>query len=101
MLTAGVDVQLTEKYLVISDPLRRLEIAAEWFRVAYRMNKDPRQNPHLYRQLAEMKRQIEALETELQGDGPVKRNWGSTIIRTKTYAKPVFEWNWPRFSLWT
>jgi hypothetical protein len=54
--------------------LRRLEIAAEWFRVAYRMNKDPRQNPHLYRQLAEMKRQIEALETELQGDGPVKRN---------------------------
>jgi hypothetical protein len=25
-------------------------------------------------QLAEMKRQIEALETELQGDGPVKRN---------------------------
>jgi hypothetical protein len=34
----GVDVQLTEKYLVISDPLieplRRLEIAAEWFRVA-------------------------------------------------------------------
>jgi hypothetical protein len=37
------------------------------------MNKDPRQNPHLYRQLAEMKRQIEALETELQGDGPVKR----------------------------
>ena len=78
MLTAGVDVQLTEKYLVISDPLieplRRLEIAAEWFRVAYRMNKDPRQNTHLYRQLAEMKRQIEALETELQGDGPVKRN---------------------------
>jgi hypothetical protein len=74
LLTAGVDVQLTEKYLVISDPLRRLEIAAEWFRVAYRMNKDPRQNPHLYRQLAEMKRQIEALETELQGDGPVKRN---------------------------
>ncbi len=78
MLTAGVDVQLTEKYLVISDPLidplRRLEIAAEWFRVAYRMNKDPRQNPHLYRQLAEMKRQIEALETELQGDGPVKEN---------------------------
>ena len=74
MLTAGVDVQLTEKYLVISDPLRRLEIAAEWFRVAYRMNKDPRQNPHVYRQLAEMKRQIEALETELQGDGPVKRN---------------------------
>jgi hypothetical protein len=68
LLTAGVDVQLTEKYLVISDPLidslRRLEIAAEWFRVAYRMNKDPRQNPHLYRQLAEMKRQIEALETE-------------------------------------
>jgi len=61
LLTAGVDVQLTEKYLVISDPLRRLEIAAEWFRVAYRMNKDPRQNPHLYRQLAEMKRQIEAL----------------------------------------
>jgi len=50
LLTAGVDVQLTEKYLVISDPLidplRRLEIA----------------------------RQIEALETELQGDGPVKRN---------------------------
>jgi FMN reductase len=41
---------------------------------SYRMNKDPRQNPHLYRQLAEMKRQIEALETELQGDGPVKRN---------------------------
>jgi hypothetical protein len=82
LLTAGVDVQLTEKYLVISDPLldplldplRRLEIAAEWFRVAYRMNKDPRQNPHLYRQLAEMKRQIDALETELQGDGPVKRN---------------------------
>ena len=74
MLTAGVDVQLTEKYLVISDPLRRLEIAAEWFRVAYRMNKDPHQNPRLYRQLAEMKRQIEALETELQGDGPVKRN---------------------------
>jgi hypothetical protein len=74
LLTAGIDVQLTEKYLVISDPLRRLEIAAEWFRVAYRMNKDPRQNPHLYRQLAEMKRQIEALETELQGDGPVKRN---------------------------
>ena len=72
MLTAGVDVQLTGKYLVMSDPLRRLEIAAEWFRVAYRMNKDPRQNPHLYRQLAEMKRQIEALETELQGDGPVK-----------------------------
>ena len=74
----GVDVQLTEKYLVMSDPLidplRRLEIAAEWFRVAYRMNKDPRQNPHLYRQLAEMKRQIEALETEFQGDGPVKRN---------------------------
>ena len=74
MLTPGVDVQLTEKYLVISDlfidPLRRLEIAAEWFRVAYRMNKDPR----LYRQLAEMKRQIEALETELQGDGQVKRN---------------------------
>jgi hypothetical protein len=38
LLTAGVDVQLTEKYLVISDPLidllRRLEIAAEWFRVA-------------------------------------------------------------------
>ena len=67
-------MQLTEKYLVIPDPLieplRRLEIAAEWFRVAYRMNK----NPHLYRQLAEMKRQIEALETELQGDGPVKRN---------------------------
>ena len=61
MLTAGVDVQLTEKYLVISDPLRRLEIAAEWFRVAYRMNKDPRQNPHLYRQLAEMKRQIKSL----------------------------------------
>jgi hypothetical protein len=27
LLTAGVDVQLTEKYLVISDPLRRLEIA--------------------------------------------------------------------------
>jgi hypothetical protein len=51
------------------EPLRRLEIAAEWFRVAYRMNKDPRQNPHLYRQLAEMKRQIEAMETELQGDG--------------------------------
>ena len=54
----GVDVQLTEKYLVISDPLieplRRLEIAAEWFRVAYRMNKDPRQNPHLYRQLAQV-----------------------------------------------
>lgn len=70
-------MQLTEKYLVMSDlidPLRRLEIAAEWFRVAYRMNKDPRQNPHLYRQLAEMKRQIEALETELLGDGPVKRN---------------------------
>ena len=69
MLTAGVDVQLTEKYLVIPDhliePLRRLEIAAEWFRVAYRINK----SPHLYRQLAEMKRQIEALETELQGDG--------------------------------
>jgi hypothetical protein len=74
LLAAGVDVQLTEKYLVISDPLRRLEIAAEWFRVAYRMNKDPRQNAYLYRQLAEMKRQIEALETELQGDGPVKRN---------------------------
>jgi hypothetical protein len=36
------------------DPLRRLEIAAEWFRVAYRMNKDPRQNPHLYRQLARL-----------------------------------------------
>jgi hypothetical protein len=38
LLTAGVDVQLTEKYLMISDPLidplRRLEIAAEWFRVA-------------------------------------------------------------------
>jgi hypothetical protein len=62
-------VQLTGKYLVMSDPLRHLEIAAEWFRVAYRMNKDPRQNPHLYRQLAEMKRQIEALEAELQGDG--------------------------------
>jgi len=26
---------------------------------------------------------------------------GSTIIRTKTYAKPGFESNWPRFSLWT
>ena len=24
---------------------------------------------------------------------------GPTIIRTKTYAKPVFKWNWPRFSL--
>jgi len=25
---------------------------------------------------------------------------GPTIIRTKTYAKPVFKWNWPRFSLY-
>ncbi len=27
------------------------------------------------------------------------RGRGPTIIRTKTYAKPVFKWNWPRFSL--
>ena len=33
------------------EPLRLLEIAAEWFRVAYRMQKEPSENPHLYRQL--------------------------------------------------
>ena len=50
----------------LMEPLRRLEIAAEWFRVAYRMKNDPRENAHLYRQLAEMKKQLEALEAEFR-----------------------------------
>jgi hypothetical protein len=49
--------RITRRLLVMDgsdsllEPLRLLEIAAEWFRVAYRMQKEPSENPHLYRQL--------------------------------------------------
>ena len=49
------------------EPLRLLEIAAEWFRVAYRMQKEPSENPHLYRQLQEMRKQLNELEEKVKG----------------------------------
>jgi hypothetical protein len=42
-------------------------IAAEWFRAAYPLKENPRENRLLYQQLAEMKRQIELLEAEFAG----------------------------------
>jgi hypothetical protein len=46
------------------EPLRRMVIAVEWFRAAYPLKENPRENRLLYQQLAEMKRQIELLEAE-------------------------------------
>ena len=39
------------------EPLRRMVIAVEWFRAAYPLKENPRENRLLYQQLAEMKRQ--------------------------------------------
>ena len=51
------------------EPLRRIVIAVEWFRAAYPLKENPRENRLLYQQLAEMKRQIELLEAEFCKDG--------------------------------
>jgi len=51
------------------EPLRRMVIAVEWFRAAYPLKENPRENRLLYQQLAEMKRQIELLEAEFCRDG--------------------------------
>jgi len=51
------------------EPLRRMVIAVEWFRAAYLLKENPRENRLLYQQIAEMKRQIELLEAALCKDG--------------------------------
>jgi hypothetical protein len=51
----------------LAEPLRRMVIAVEWFRAAYPLKENPRENRLLYQQLAEMKRQIELLEAEFAG----------------------------------
>ena len=48
------------------EALRRMIIAVEWFRAAYPLKENPRENRLLYQQLAEMKRQIELLEAEFK-----------------------------------
>jgi len=53
----------------LAEPLRRMVIAIEWFRAAYPLKENPRENRLLYQQLAEMKRQIELLEAEFCRDG--------------------------------
>ncbi|MBV8967623.1 MAG: hypothetical protein JO331_00990 [Verrucomicrobia bacterium] len=50
------------------EPLRRIVIAVEWFRAAYPLKENRRENRLLYQQLAEMKRQIELLEAEFCKD---------------------------------
>jgi hypothetical protein len=40
----------------LAEPLRRVVIAVEWFRAAYPLKENPRENRLLYQQLAEMKR---------------------------------------------
>jgi hypothetical protein len=42
----------------LAEPLRRMVIAVEWFRAAYPLKENPRENRLLYQQLAEMKRQM-------------------------------------------
>ena len=46
------------------ESLRHMIIAVEWFRAAYPLRENPRENRLLHQQLAEMKRQIEILEAE-------------------------------------
>ena len=48
----------------LTEPLRRLELAVEWFRAGYPIVENPTENRLLHQQLAEMKRQIAALEAE-------------------------------------
>jgi len=52
----------------LAEPLRRIVIAVEWFRAAYPLKENPRENRLLYRQLAEMKLQLEGLEAEFYKD---------------------------------
>ena len=52
----------------LAEPLRRIVIAVEWFRAAYPLKENPRENRLLYRQLAEMKLQLEVLEAEFYKD---------------------------------
>ena len=51
------------------EPLRRMVLAVEWFRAAYPLKENPKENRLLYQQLAEMKRQIELLEAEFCKNG--------------------------------
>jgi hypothetical protein len=53
----------------LAEPLRRMVIAVEWFRAAYPLKENPRENRLLYQQLAEMKQQIALLEAEFCRDG--------------------------------
>jgi hypothetical protein len=48
--------------------LQRIVMAVEWFRAAYPLKENPRENRLLYQQLAEMKRQMELLEAEFCKD---------------------------------
>ena len=65
--------------------LRRMILAVEWFRAAYPLKENPRENRLLYQQLAEMKHRLSFWKPSLRTEAAAEKADGT--YRFASYTK--------------